>query len=321
MGVARINFAGTVIEKEVSYQFQMEALGYQNENSLHALDWNAAYTFDKTFRITMGRMLIPYSRESYSDRGHLLFHDFSLANYALSPDRAIGAMISGSYEQFSYYSAVTNRMAGQQGPSGDGYENNTQDFKSSMGDVEKSNSKYVSAMLRLEFDLVGNPKKGGDEIYGFQGSLGKFAKKPAVSWGFAGAYNPVNDNDINSALVAGDVTYNWTSDLGIRYHIFSMEMGYLGRMVDAYEDRTDMGVYGQMASLLGKSGVMSQLELAGRFARTTLYEINLHEYSGAVNYYIAEHNAKCQLVYVMLHNPDSGNIEGSSVHLQVQVLF
>jgi hypothetical protein len=305
LALARIAFSGEAFSKAVSYFFQFNASTLGNTNQVSLIDGWLSYHVAPELSIQGGRFVLPYSREFYTHPGNLLTTDLSIADYAFNLPRSMGVMLSGHVlERVTYSVAALNSVRALDG-SGQENPNN-----------------QVASLARLELDVL--------KPYGYLESSPKLVDEAELSFGVAGAINPVADSSAFQNTVAGDTTYNLTVDGGYRYERLSIQSaGYMRYTYGGLQSAAshDWGAYAQTGFYL----VPEKFEAALRYSRvnfgnqvnTATTAGNSKEYTVGLNNYFHGHNLKLQSDFSWIDQSQfqSGSTLNKQFRIQAQILF
>jgi len=300
MALGRVALSGSALHPNASYFLQIEGSTFGNTNNVSFIDWWINYKFSSAVTVTMGRFILPYSRQFYTHPGNLLFTDLSSADYAFNLPRAVGVQVNGSIGIISYGFGTTNGVRALDA----GGEHNA---------VNNS----LSYFGRVEINILG--------AFGYLESSANKSDKPQLSVGIAAASNDINNDSGFQNVKAGDKTFNITTDLGLRYKLFVLQAAYYSRANnpnnDAVEDYTESGYYLQS----GFQIIPKKIEVGGRYSNVELQGLpKTAEYTLGLNYYISGHNLKIQLDYSLIQRAAFQELDSQNdnrIRVQTQFLF
>jgi hypothetical protein len=328
--LGRLAFSGNVFDPSLKYFFQIQGFTTANSNNMTLLDWFTSKTFSPYLTLQVGRSWTAYTWEFYANPAWLTFPDLSTAEYAFVLPRATGLALYGQAGKLSYEAELTNGV-----PALDS------------GGNENIGSK-MAYIGHLQYDILAPAFFGYSETH----PEDSFASEPGLSvWG-SGMYNPVNSSSTFENELPGDTTYGANGSAGFRW-------GYLTLQGTGYYRHTNPGTAAHLqgtkksydswgyAEQVGYYIIPGQWEIAQRisgvawgapeiptappgghetywFSGPDLFSYHkITEFSGGLNYYIFNHNAKIELEYSYLAGKDfrDRGFGANRIWLQSQLQF
>ncbi|MDO8494837.1 MAG: porin [Deltaproteobacteria bacterium] len=269
----RVVFVGHAFTEELTYKFQLEAVGGQTSiaspnRALAAPTLRDAYInydFGNGVELMTGQFKPYFNRQEFCSSTKNQFVDDSLLNEVFSFGRDVGFALHGDVldEKLEYAIFVTNDAANR---------NTT------------NSNKHLLAGGRLVYNVMGK--------HGYTMSDVEDSSEHHLAVGLAANHNKVTTGNSSLIAASGDIAY--------RHHGFSA----LGE--GDFLNNSTLGTY--TYGFLAQAGYFltpKHWEVAGRFAGiipTAAGVTNGYETGLALNYYFYGHNLKLQTDYNFLIN-------------------
>lgn len=264
----RIAFSGFAFSENLTFKFQIEALGGKASATNKGADMSGPslkdgyinYKFADYFQLRTGQHKLSFNREELTSSSKQQFVDRSMLNDVFTLGRDLGLTAHGKFAEDRFHYAVYAAHNGK-------------------GDRKFNDNFSVIVGARVSYNLLGD--------HGYTMADVKDSEDHHLVISAGGAYD------------SGDVkVFGLTGDIAYRYNGFSA----LGEFNYGNDSDSDVTVYG----FLGQAGYFilpERFEVAGRGVAVMVKDqTNGYEFGGALNYYFKGHNLKLQLDYAMLLN-------------------